>query len=697
MAQKKTIVIEAKDKTGAAFKKVKKNLKQTDQAVDKTKRSFDGLKAGIKGAIGALTIGAFVQATRGTLNLADALGKTSARLGLTTEGLQTLRFAATQSGMSTEMLEMSLQRFTRRMAEANSGTGVLKDTFKQLGLEITHPNGQLKNAESILGDVADKMAAIPDQGKRVELAFKMFDSEGVKMVNMLQGGKKGFEELRQSLIDTGAIMGDQFIKDATNANDALDKLGTQFRVAFASAISGLAPAITATASALGDFIKVAREYPVLTALAAGITAVGLSISLLGGPITLALSAISLLITGGVALNNHLTTQKELANIAGLSMDKLQKHYKEVSEELNEVNKELAEGETFWHKVGIGSIRGLEKTQARLIEQKEQLEANIATIKEKQEAEAEAAQASTKAIQDIADKKKKADEAEIARAAQIVVWEKEKLKLLSERTRLAEVAAKKIADQESKERMDAYNTAQANISAIQMQRQAHADWMDQKEEFRDAGMEALQEEHERQKAMVDAAYMGEIQNKEAHTANMLLIDKRYEQAKDLLAAQRLATILGQASQVAQELEKRGMMGFDTMKAFAIAEAIVNAYVAASKAWAQGGVFGAVSAGLTLALAMAQVDNIRKTKPEKREFGGSVSRGQSYLVGERGPEMFTPNQSGGITPNSQMGNANVTFNIQANDTRGFDQLLQARRGMIVGMINKSMRNNAQIGLM
>ena len=267
MAQKKTIIIEAKDNTKTAFNKVKKNLKQTDQAVNKTKRSFDGLKAGIKGAIGALTIGAFVQATRGTLNLADALGKTSARLGLTTEGLQTLRFAATQSGMSTEMLEMSLQRFTRRLAEADKGTGVLKDTFKELGINLRDPNNRLKSAESLLGDVADKMAAIPDQGERVRLAFSMFDSEGVKMVNMLQGGKKGFDELRQSLIDSGAIMGGEFINDAADANDAIDKFGTVLRVAFASAISGLAPLITSFAGSLSDVVQLARQHPVLTAFA----------------------------------------------------------------------------------------------------------------------------------------------------------------------------------------------------------------------------------------------------------------------------------------------------------------------------------------------------------------------------------------------------------------------------------------------
>lgn len=39
---------------------------------------------------------------------------------------------------------------------------------------------------------------------------------------------------------------------------------------------------------------------------------------------------------------------------------------------------------------------------------------------------------------------------------------------------------------------------------------------------------------------------------------------------------------------------------------------------------------------------------------RASGGSVLAGETYLVGERGMELFTPNQSGYITPNNQLGN-------------------------------------------
>ncbi len=48
--------------------------------------------------------------------------------------------------------------------------------------------------------------------------------------------------------------------------------------------------------------------------------------------------------------------------------------------------------------------------------------------------------------------------------------------------------------------------------------------------------------------------------------------------------------------------------------------------------------------------------------KRAAGGPVSSGSSYLVGENGPEMFTPSGSGSITPNGAGGaiNINVTGN-------------------------------------
>ena len=54
--------------------------------------------------------------------------------------------------------------------------------------------------------------------------------------------------------------------------------------------------------------------------------------------------------------------------------------------------------------------------------------------------------------------------------------------------------------------------------------------------------------------------------------------------------------------------------------------------------------------------------------KRENGGPVMAGGSYLVGEKGPEMFTPSRSGTIIPNKAMGGVtnNIVINVDASGT-------------------------------
>lgn len=50
--------------------------------------------------------------------------------------------------------------------------------------------------------------------------------------------------------------------------------------------------------------------------------------------------------------------------------------------------------------------------------------------------------------------------------------------------------------------------------------------------------------------------------------------------------------------------------------------------------------------------------------KKARGGPVTGGKSYLVGEKGPEMFSPRGSGNITPNNQMGGVTNNINISVD---------------------------------
>ncbi len=88
---------------------------------------------------------------------------------------------------------------------------------------------------------------------------------------------------------------------------------------------------------------------------------------------------------------------------------------------------------------------------------------------------------------------------------------------------------------------------------------------------------------------------------------------------------------------------------------------------------------------------------------RALGGQVRDGESYVVGERGPEVLTMNGGGGrIIPNDKLRGdsgktinqqANVTFQISTVDAQGFDDLLDSRRGQIVNMINTALNESGK----
>ena len=60
---------------------------------------------------------------------------------------------------------------------------------------------------------------------------------------------------------------------------------------------------------------------------------------------------------------------------------------------------------------------------------------------------------------------------------------------------------------------------------------------------------------------------------------------------------------------------------------------------------------------------------------KAIGGSVQAGQSYMVGERGAELFVPNQSGSIVSNNKLGGGGTTIVQNINVTTGVQQTVRA----------------------
>jgi hypothetical protein len=171
----------------------------------------------------------------------------------------------------------------------------------------------------------------------------------------------------------------------------------------------------------------------------------------------------------------------------------------------------------------------------------------------------------------------------------------------------------------------------------------------------------------------------------------------EKAKKVLRDKAMTDVRSNLEGTLQILSGHSEKAFKMLKAHKIAEALVNTYSAVMRAFATASwPLNYAVAASALAFGMAQVSQIRSQKFTARRQGGPVSANKPYIVGEGGPEMFIPNQGGVISPGVGGRNIAITFNINAVDTTGFQQLLANERGMIVGMINSAVNQQGKSNL-
>lgn len=189
---------------------------------------------------------------------ADLLAKNASKLGIGIEPLQKLRYSAELAGISTQALDTGLQRFTRRAAEAAAGTGEAKDALAAMGIQLTDAKGNLRPSEALLHDVADAMSQIDDPAKRLRIAFKLFDTEGAAMVNMLSGGSEALKAQAAELEKLG-ITTEAQAKLAVNFNDQMTMLEKVFSHLFMTMSSDLMPVFTELVTKLRDFTLKNKE------------------------------------------------------------------------------------------------------------------------------------------------------------------------------------------------------------------------------------------------------------------------------------------------------------------------------------------------------------------------------------------------------------------------------------------------------
>lgn len=241
----------------AGFSKdTKKAGRDVSRFSKNAERSMSTVKKAVLGAVGAFTFGAAINSLRRTAEEMDAIGKTSRRLGIATEALVGLRHGAEQSGIGAQQLEMSMQRATRRIADASIGVGEAVKALQELNLSAS--NLAKMSPDKQLELIADAFGQVEDQAHKVRLAFKLFDSEGVKMLNLLEGGAAGLRKFKQEAKDLGLTFSGEQAKQIEEFNDQMDRLAKSFGGLKRDLIIDIAPAAISAIETLRGMMDTSR-------------------------------------------------------------------------------------------------------------------------------------------------------------------------------------------------------------------------------------------------------------------------------------------------------------------------------------------------------------------------------------------------------------------------------------------------------
>lgn len=257
------------------------DLKQFDKRM---KAIGSGLQK-IGAAVSVLGAG-IAAAMKSQLNHADEMGKAAQKFGVPVEALSRLNHAADLSDVSLETLGAAFKNLSLRMATNVS-------SFADVGIAVRDAEGTMRPAEAVLGDIADRFAAMPDGAEKTALAVRLFGKAGAEMIPMLNGGGDALAEMGAEADALGLTITGETARAAETFNDNVRRLWLTLRGITAQIAADLAPTmadLSEKAVALSQWFRdlspATREWAATIglftiALGPALVAVGTLISSLG--------------------------------------------------------------------------------------------------------------------------------------------------------------------------------------------------------------------------------------------------------------------------------------------------------------------------------------------------------------------------------------------------------------------------------
>jgi hypothetical protein len=244
-------------KIGADTAMIKRDMEVIGNVFNKFEKNTKGALLNVRNAMmGLVSIVAVKKVASEIKSVIDTVDKMrdSARiLGVTTESLSKLQYAASLSGVSVDDLQSGLQKMTKSIGQAAHGTGKAKDALSQLHLK-TKDLINLSPDEQFL-QIADALSKVKNSSEQGRLSVEIFSKAGQGLLSLIQEGRGTIEGFGEELQSVGGVVGTDFANSCDEANDAIQRFDKSVFGLKMTLIRDLVPAISDAAQWMTELIN----------------------------------------------------------------------------------------------------------------------------------------------------------------------------------------------------------------------------------------------------------------------------------------------------------------------------------------------------------------------------------------------------------------------------------------------------------
>jgi ribosomal protein L12E/L44/L45/RPP1/RPP2 len=223
------------------------NTTGLDRALGKAEGAISGFARGAAASIaGALSAGVFIAAGKAAIDFSDNIGKMAQKVGMTTEELSKLTYAAKLSDVSLSELQVGVQQLSKNMEAGSEG-------LFALGISATDASGNLRSTNEVFAEIAEAFAGMEDGAGKTAIAMNIFGRSGAQLIPMLNAGRDGLAQMGNEAQRFGVVVTNTAAKSAEDFNDNLTRLKTISEGLAQSLVNDLVPP-------LNDILEIFLEY-----------------------------------------------------------------------------------------------------------------------------------------------------------------------------------------------------------------------------------------------------------------------------------------------------------------------------------------------------------------------------------------------------------------------------------------------------